>query len=98
MLDNAGHGLISEWNRKLSEEHCTVSAHYKISTKVQYYPRLRAYAAASWGLGSYVYEMLRSADWYLVADVSGKPLGPIFKGPTCSLLTFRETPSFPFKR
>jgi hypothetical protein len=29
--------------------------------------------------------MLRSADWYLVTDVSGQPLGPIFKGTICSL-------------
>jgi len=61
----------------------TISAHHKISTKVQYYARLHAYAAASWGLG--YSEMLRSVDWYLVTDVSGQPLGPIFKGPTCSL-------------
>jgi hypothetical protein len=24
--------------------------------------------------------MLRSPDWWLVKDVSGKPIGPIFKG------------------
>jgi len=26
--------------------------------------------------------MLRSVDWYLVADVSGQPIGPIFEGQT----------------
>jgi len=64
---------------------CTVSAHYKISIKAQHYARLYAYTAASWGLGSS--EMLCSADWYLVTDVSGQPLGPIFKGLTCALFS-----------
>jgi hypothetical protein len=78
--DKAGHQKGVESSAKGT---CTVSAHYKFATKVQCYARLHAYAATSWGLGSS--ETLRSADWYLVTDVSGKPLGPIFKGPTCSL-------------
>jgi hypothetical protein len=65
---------------------CIVSAHYKISTEVQYYARLHAYVAASWGLA--LLRFLRSADWYLVTDVSGQSLGPIFKGPTCSLFAY----------
>jgi hypothetical protein len=44
-------------------------------------------------------DILRSADWQFVTDVSGQPIGPIFKSQTGSLLqTFRDNLSVPSSR